>query len=64
MKPFLEKIGDEAYVLREVKRNKFEPYYHGTYEIVNILEKHTAILITKDGQRFQKHVDKLKLAYE
>ncbi|XP_051153378.1 uncharacterized protein LOC127287824 [Leptopilina boulardi] len=64
LKPFLGKIGDKAYVLREVKKSKFEPYYHGPYEIVDILDKHTAILITNEGQRFQKHIDKLKLAYE
>lgn len=58
------KTGEKAHVLREVKKDKLDPSYHSPYEIGDILDKHNAILVTNGGRCFQKHVDKLKFAYE
>ena len=64
LNPFPGKIGDSVYVKREAKTNKLDSKSHGPYKIVQLLDKHTAILETEDGKRFQKHIDKLKIAYQ
>lgn len=61
---FTGKVGDKVYVKRETKPNKLDSKSHGPYTIVEILDKHTAILETTDRKRFQKHADKPKVAYE
>ena len=62
--PFPGKIGDSVYVKREIKTNKLDSKSHGPYKIVGLLDKNTVILETTEGKRFQKHVDKVKIAYE
>ena len=61
---FPGKIGDSVYVKREAKTNKLDSKSHGPYKIVDFLNKNNVIVETFESKRFQKHVDKLKLAYE
>ena len=62
---FLGKVGDKVYVQKEVKKHgKLDSKYYGPFEIIKLLDKHTAILKDKNETLFQKHVDKLKIAYE
>lgn len=62
--PFVGKVRDEVYVKRENKTIKKDSKSQGPYTIVEILDKHTTLLETTDGKRFQKHIDKLKVAHK
>ena len=62
---FLGKVGDKVYVQKEVKKHsKLDRKYYGPFEIVKLLYKHTSILKEKNETLLQKHVDKIKIAYE
>lgn len=62
--PFDGKVGDNVYVKRDVKTNNLDSKCHGLYRIIDTLDEHTAILEITEGKRFQKHLDKLKVAHE
>ena len=64
MKPFLGNVGDQVYVKKKTKAyGKLDNKFHRPYSLVKILDKHNDILEKSDGNLFQKHFDKLKLAY-
>ena len=62
VKPFLGNVGDQVFVKKEAKTHRqLDNIYHGTYTLINILDKNNAILEKPDGKLFQKHFNKLKL---
>ena len=56
-------IGDYVYVLRDPPLHKFDKLYDGPNSIIEILELNNALLIDGNGEKFIKHLDKLKKAY-
>lgn len=54
--------GDPVYAIKEPRKGKFDTHYTGPYQIVETLDKHNAVLQTREGKRFLKHLDKLKHA--
>ena len=57
-------LGDLILCLREPRKNKFERYYDGPLEIVEVHNKNNVVL--KDpttGKRILKHIDKIKHYY-
>ena len=55
--------GDNIFVQREGKSNKFDSHYDGPYKISEILDKNNVIFINDVGKRTLKHIDKIKPAY-
>lgn len=55
------KIGEQAYVFKEVRDGKFDSRATGPYTIVGFTENNNVILETETGERFAKHKDKLSI---
>ena len=56
-------VGQEVYVIKDVRKNKLEKHYSGPYKIIEIPNE-KIVIIKIDGKRVLKHVDKIKPAYK
>ena len=54
-------IGDKVYQKKDVRRHKFDRYRKPALEVIEVHGK-TVTLLTSEGHRLTKHIDKLTLA--
>ena len=63
LRPNELKVGNEVYRLKTGARKKLHPYEEGSFEIIDVFEKHNnAIIKYKKGKEKKVHLDKLRLA--
>ena len=62
-RPLNAKIGDQVYVVKDVRDGKFDSRAHGPYTVVGSTANGNVTLETENGQRFTKHLDKLLVVH-
>ena len=62
-RPFNAKIGDQLYVVKDVRDGKFDSRAYGPYTIVGFTANGNVTLETENGERFTKHSDKLLVVH-
>ena len=61
--PLNAKIGDQVYVVKDVRDGKFDSRAHGPYTIEGFTVNGNVTLETENGERFMKHSDKLLVVH-
>ena len=56
-------VGDPVFLLREKREHKLMSEYKGAYIIADLPGRNNVLLEDECGNRFLKHLDKIKLAY-